>query len=281
MMALGQMPVILSRGIDLSVAANLAFSGMVVAMLSQLHPEMPVVLSIVIATGTGLLLGAVNATAVAVIGIPPIVVTLATLSIYRGLTYVISGGQWVSSHEMGEAFRAFPGDRLLGPSHLVWLAVAVALGTWAMLGHSGFGRKLYAFGGDPKAARYVGIAGPRLQFAVYCLSGAMAGLCGYLWVARYAIAFTEVAAGFELQAIAACVIGGISIAGGMGSVAGCILGALFLGLIGNALPVIDVSPFWQMLISGAVILTAVVLNTRGEARPGKIILRPQRVEPAE
>ena len=111
------------------------------------------------------------------------------------------------------------------------------------------------------------------QFLVYSVSGAIAGLCGYLWVARHAIAYTEVAYGFELTVIAACVIGGVSIAGGIGSVTGAVLGALFLGIINNALPVINVSPFWQMAISGSVIILAVIFNARQERRKGRIILR--------
>ena len=107
----------------------------------------------------------------------------------------------------------------------------------------------------------------------FCLSGALAGFCGYLWISRYAVAYVDIANGFELQVIAACVIGGVSIMGGLGSVAGCVLGALFLGVINNALPVIGVSPFWQMAISGAVIIVAVLINARSEQRQGRIILR--------
>ena len=99
------------------------------------------------------------------------------------------------------------------------------------------------------------------------------GLAGYLWISRYVIASVEVANGYELNIIAACVIGGISIAGGIGSVGGAVLGALFLGIISNALPVINISPFWQMAISGSAIILAVVLNARGERRQGRIILR--------
>ena len=105
------------------------------------------------------------------------------------------------------------------------------------------------------------------------LSGALAGLCGYLWVSRYAVAYVDIANGFELDSVAACVIGGISIAGGVGSVAGTVLGALFLGVIKNALPVIGISPFTQMAISGTVIILAVVFNARRERNRGRIILR--------
>ena len=112
-----------------------------------------------------------------------------------------------------------------------------------------------------------------LAALAFVLSGALAGLSGYLWVSRYAVAYVDIAAGFELDSVAACVIGGISIAGGIGTVIGTVLGALFLGVIKNALPVIGISPFAQMAISGIVIVLAVVFNARAEAKKGRIILR--------
>jgi rhamnose transport system permease protein len=145
-----------------------------------------------------------------------------------------------------------------------------------LLNHSRVGRGLYAVGGNPVAARYCGIDLGAQQFLVYTLAGGVSGLCGYLWVSRYGIAYTDIAQGYELTIIAACVIGGVSIAGGVGSIQGALLGALFLGVVVNALPVINVSPFWQMLISGAVILGAVVINARSERRSGKLILRGTR-----
>ena len=135
------------------------------------------------------------------------------------------------------------------------------------------GRSLYAVGVNPTAAVYAGIDVGRTKFIAFCISGLVAGLSGYLWVSRYVIASVEVANGYELNVIAACVIGGISIAGGIGSVGGAVLGALFLGIINNALPVVNISPFWQMAISGSAIILAVVLNARGERSQGRIILR--------
>jgi rhamnose transport system permease protein len=112
---------------------------------------------------------------------------------------------------------------------------------------------------------------PKRLLWTYGLSGLVAGLCGYLWVARYAVAYTEIAYGFEFTVIAACVIGGISIAGGVGTVAGAVLGALFLSVIGNALPVLQVSPFWQSALTGLVILVAVLINARGNKRRRQIL----------
>jgi rhamnose transport system permease protein len=273
-LVLGQMLVILTRGIDLSVAANLALTGMLMALLSTVAPWLPGVVFLVLAAGVGLLLGAINGLMVWRIGIPPIVATLGTLSIYRGVIFLLTSGEWVNSNEMSPPFLGFPRLTLLGVDMLTWLAVLVALGVWFLLAHTRFGRNFYAAGGNPRAAVYTGIDPAKEQFLAFCLSGMLAGLCGYLWVSRYAVAYVDTALGFELQVIAACVIGGISIAGGIGTVVGGVLGALFLGVVKNALPAVGISPFWQMGISGVVIVVAVILNARGERREGRRILRP-------
>ena len=276
MLTLAQMAVILTRGIDLSVAANLALTGMIAALVSRALPGLPVIGVIALALALGAALGALNGVFIAFVGIPPIVMTLGTLSIYRGAIFLIAGGAWLTSKDMNPAFLAFPKASLFGAPVLIVIAALVALFFWGFLDHSRIGRALYAVGGNPVAARYCGIDLPAQQFLVYTLAGAVSGLCGYLWVSRYGIAYTDIAQGYELTIIAACVIGGVSIAGGVGSVPGALLGALFLGVVVNALPVINVSPFWQMLISGAVILAAVVVNARSERRGGKLILRGAR-----
>jgi rhamnose transport system permease protein len=141
------------------------------------------------------------------------------------------------------------------------------------------GRNIYAVGVNPTASVYAGIDVGKTQFFAFMISGMVAGLAGYLWVARYSVAYTEIASGFELNVIAACVIGGISIAGGIGTAVGAVLGALFLGIVANALPVINISPFAQMAISGAVIVIAVIFNARAERKKGRIILKKAEVNP--
>jgi rhamnose transport system permease protein len=147
---------------------------------------------------------------------------------------------------------------------------------WLFLNLTRTGRGFYAVGGNPVAARYCGISQGWQEFLAYSIDGAVSGLCGYLWVARYGVAYSEIASGYELTVIAACVIGGVSIGGGVGTVAGTLLGALFLGIVNTALPVLQISPFWQMAIAGAVILAAVVINARAERRPDKLILPEAR-----
>ena len=273
MLALGQMVVILTRCIDLSVAANLALTGMVVATLNMLYPVLPVPLLIALSVVIGMALGAFNGVFVWKLDIPPIVVTLGTLTIFRGIIFLISDGEWINAHEMTDAFKAVPRGIFLGLPLLSWMAIAVVLLFVIGVYRTALGRAFFAVGGNPNAAVYTGIDVGRTRFMAFVISGGIAGLCGYLWVARYAVAYVDIAAGFELEVIAACVIGGISIAGGIGSVGGAVLGALFLGIIKNALPVIDVSPFWQLAISGSAIIIAVVVNARAERAKGRIILK--------
>lgn len=272
-LALGQMVIILTRSIDLSMASTLAFTGMVVAMINAAFPAVPVPVLMLAAAAVGLLLGAINGILVWKLDIPSIVVTLGTLTIYRGATFVISGGAWVNADKMSPGFIGLQRMQLLGIPLLSWIAIVVIGLFFIVLTRTPLGRSLYAIGVNPTASVYAGIDVGRTKFVAFCISGLVAGVCGYLWVSRYVIASVEIANGYELNIIAACVIGGISIAGGIGSVGGAVLGALFLGIINSALPVINVSPFWQMAISGSAIILAVVLNARGERKQGRIILK--------
>lgn len=273
LLAIGQMIVIMTKCIDLSVAANLALTGMIVAMINVAFPGVPVAAILVIAVLLGTVMGMFNGILVWKLDIPPIVVTLGTMTIYRGIIFLISNGKWVNSHEMGAAFKAFPRSEFLGLPMLSWIAILAVIAFSIVMTRTTLGRACYAVGGNPHAATYTGIDVGRTQFWAFTISGALAGLTGYLWVSRYAVAYVDIAGGFELDVVAACVIGGISIAGGIGSVGGAVLGALFLGVIKNALPVINVSPFWQLAISGGAIIIAVAVNARANRDKGRIILK--------
>lgn len=271
LLALGQMAVILTKCIDLSVAANLALCGMVAALMNGAGIPLPLVLISVVALGAAL--GAFNGMLVWTLGIPSIVVTLGTMTIYRGVIFLLTGGAWINAHQMSPAFKAFPRMVIAGLPVMGWIAIAIIATVAILMTRTPLGRAFYAVGGNPHAAVYTGISVGRTQFAAFVLAGALAGLTGYLWVARYAVAYVDIAGGFELDVVAACVIGGIAIAGGAGTVAGCVMGALFLGIIKNALPVVGISPFWQMAISGAAILIAIAFNAQSQRAPGRIILK--------
>lgn len=271
LLALGQMVVILTKCIDLSVAANLALAGMIAALMNGMGVPLPLILLVVI--GLGAALGAVNGVMVWQLGIPSIVVTLGTMTIYRGVIFLLTDGKWINAHQMTDGFKAFPRAVFLGLPVMAWIAVLAIAAFVLLVNRTALGRAFYAVGGNPHAAIYTGISVGRTQFAAFVISGALAGFTGYLWVARYAVAYVDIAGGFELDVVAACVIGGIAIAGGAGSVAGCVMGALFLGIVKNALPVVGISPFWQMAISGSAILIAIAFNARRSGPQGRIILK--------
>ncbi len=276
MVAIGQMLVIVTGGIDLSVASGIALSGMSVAMLNQYHPGIPIAVVAVISLAIGFVLGSFNGILVSLAGIPPIITTLGTMSIYRGLVFVLSKGEWVSAHEMTEGFRQLPRGAPLGVTNLVLAALLVVLVVAVFLHLSRTGREIYGAGGNRTAAQYVGISLRKINYLVFALSGLIVGLAGLLWVARYASAQNETASSFELQTIAACVIGGVSIMGGTGTVLGVVLGALFLGIVNNALTVINLSPFYQMGIQGFVILVAIVANTLVDRRNRLAMLKQRK-----
>lgn len=272
-LALGQMAVILTRSIDLSMASNLALSGMIVALINAAFPSIPVPVLMFIATLSGLLLGIFNGTLIWWLGIPSIVVTLGTLTIYRGVIFLIAGGKWVNADAFTESFIQYTRVEMLGVPALAWYAIIIIIAFYIFMTRTPAGRSIYAIGINPNAALYAGINIGKTKFLTFCISGALSGFCGYLWVSRYVIGSVEVAKGYELTVVAACVIGGISIAGGVGSVIGAVLGALFLGIISNALPVIGVSPFWQMAISGTAIILAVIINASSQKRGKRLILK--------
>lgn len=263
-LVVGQFAVLLTRGIDLSQASVLAFCGMFLALLSQQVPGLPALAYVFAALAMGAALGIMNASLVVLAGIPPIIATLGTMTIIRGLIFVLSGGTWISSHEMAPAFKGFPAGTFLGVPNVFWVALIVALVFWVIFTLRRVGRDIYAYGGNPTAARNAGISRARLEFVVYAMSGAVAGLCGYLWTGRFAIAYTQSAEGREFAIIAACVIGGASITGGRGTIIGVVLGALFIAIVETALPFLRINPFLQLAVTGMVILIAVAANARSE-----------------
>ena len=273
MVAIGQLMIIVTGGIDLSVGSSLALSGMSVALLNQYHPGIPISMIILISMAIGLMLGSINGLLVSQAKIPPIITTLGTMSIYRGLVFVLCKGTWVSAHEMTEAFRGFPRRSFLGISSLISISILIVILFLIFLNLTKTGREIYGVGGNKIASQYVGINLKKIYYLVFALCGGITGLAGFLWVARYAAAQSETAIGFELQTIAACVIGGVSITGGSGTIIGVVLGAFFMGIVYNALTMINVSPFWQMAIQGFIILFAIIINTVIDKRNQQLMLR--------
>jgi len=256
--ALAQTMVIITHGIDLSVSSIIGLVAMMVAFFVKENPGMPVILSVLLGMALGATLGMFNGLVVSRGNVPPIIATLGTLSIYRGLVFFYSQGTWINSFELPKEFKMLSKGTAFGLPNIVIIALLVALVVYYFLNHTRAGRDIYAVGTNPEAAQFAGISKQRVIFMVYVLSGLLSGLAAVLWASRFESAQTNTAAGFELQTVAASVVGGVSISGGVGTVPGVLLGALLLGVIQNSLTLIRISPFWQLAAQGLLILVAVI-----------------------
>lgn len=256
--ALAQTMVILTHGIDLSVSSMIGLVAMMVAFVVKQNPEMAVLLAVVLGMALGTVLGTFNGLIITFGKVPPIIATLGTLSIYRGLVFYYSQGTWINSFELPASFKLLSKGTPLGLPNMVIIAIVVAVIVYYFLNYTRTGRDIYAVGSNPDAAQFAGIRKQRIIFLVYLISGLLCGLAAVLWVSRFESAQTNTALGFELQSVAASVVGGVSISGGVGTVPGVLLGALLLGIIQNSLTLIRISPFWQLAAQGLLILIAVI-----------------------
>jgi rhamnose transport system permease protein len=259
--ALAQTMVIITRGIDLSVGSMIALVAMMVSFVVKENPTLSPVLVVLLGMALGVVLGSFNGLIITKGGVPPIIATLGTLSVYRGAVFLYSEGTWINAFEMPQSFKLLAKGTPLGLPNLVIIAIAVALIIYYFLNYTRPGRDIYAVGSNPEAAQVAGIRVQRTIFMVYLLSGILCGLAGVLWASRFEAAQTNTALGFELQTVAASVVGGVNIFGGSGAVSGVMLGALLLGIINNALTLVRISPFWQLAAQGALILLAVIVDS--------------------
>ena len=259
-LAIGMMLVIITGGIDLSIGATLALSGMIAALTVGAYPNLNPILAILLGILVGVVSGGILGVIISKGGVLPIIATLGMMYIFRGLTFMVSGVKWVSAHQMPASFKGIATGSFLGVNNLILIAVITYLAFFYFINHTRTGRQIYAVGSNPDSAKISGINHDRIIWLVYTLMGGISGLAGVLWVSKFASAQGDTASGYELTVIAACVLGGVNIAGGSGKISGLILGSVLIGILNNALPLINVSPFWQMGIQGSIILIAVVLN---------------------
>ncbi|PSJ45362.1 sugar ABC transporter permease [Zobellella endophytica] len=257
-LALGMTFVILTRGIDLSVGSMVACAAMVAASFATGAGNTSVFIPVILGLGVGLALGSINGLMIARFAIPPFVMTLGMLSMARGLTYIYNDGMPISN--LNTSFRFIGQGELLGIPMPVVLFLSVFLICWAILKFTTYGRYIYAVGGNPKAARTSGIRVRWVLFSVYAISGLLCGLAGLLLSARTSAALPQAGVAYELDAIAAVVIGGTSLAGGVGTVVGTLFGALIIGVLNNGLDLMGVSSFYQQVVKGAIIVLAVMLD---------------------
>lgn len=270
--AVGQMVVLLSKNLDLSVGSGVALVGMIVAMTVSKNWNIQPVVAILMGVGYGLFFGALNGVVISKGKVSPVITTLGTMSIYRGLAFMISGGAWVDAVEMPESFKLIARGKILGIPNLIFFMIVIFIIFYYLLNHTRIGRQIYAVGSNREASKMVGISTDKITFLVYSLSGILFGLGGVLWVSRYASAQSDSAMGFEFQTIAACVIGGVNIAGGSGTLPGLLMAVLFLGIINNALNLVRISPFLKLAVQGLVILIAVITDVLIKRRFQKVLL---------
>jgi ribose transport system permease protein len=260
--ACGMTLVIFIAGIDLSVGAVMAFSGAILA--GVLTAGLPLPVAIFAALGIGLLFGIFNGFVVANFGVPSFIATLATMVIARGMTLVYTNGYpLVISHD---TYRYIGSGRFLGiPIPIIIMFFIFGVMYW-MLKYTSFGRYIYAIGGNEETAVLAGINVKRIKIAVFGLAGLLSALSATIYTSRLMSAQPNAGTGIELDAIAAVIIGGTSLAGGRGGVTGTLIGALIMGVLDNVLNLMNVSPFYQSIAKGLVILIAVIIDSKFSKR---------------
>jgi rhamnose transport system permease protein len=258
--AVGETMVVLTRNIDLSVGSIAGLSAYLSADTLATYNGLPIVVMALIAVGVGLAAGLVNGLLVAVGRIPAIIATLATLSIYRGLVFEATGGNYVFPNELPQSFQDLAAEKPLGLPFLAWVALGVALAGGAILRWAPWARDFYAIGSNPDAARLVAVPVARRVITAFAISGALAGLGGFMFAVRFANVDTNSARGFELDVITAVVIGGVNVFGGSGTILGATLGALLVAVIDNGFTLLKFSEFWKIFFEGTAIVVAVTLD---------------------
>jgi rhamnose transport system permease protein len=260
LLATGQAVVIITRNVDLSVGSILALTAYLTGRLFVGVDGIPIVAVFAAGLLVGGALGLVNGLLVTIARVPSLVITLGTLYIYRGIVLTWAGSDRINASDMPRSFLKLGTKSLLSVPILTIIALVVlGLVGYYLYAHRG-GRELYAIGSDPDAAVLYGLPVRRRVLSAFVLSGALAGLAGVLYAARYGTVSSSAGIGIELQAVAAVVIGGVAIFGGVGTVWGAALGAVLLVTINRALPILGIPDFWQRAVWGALILVAIVLD---------------------
>ncbi|AHH99195.1 ABC transporter permease [Kutzneria albida] len=256
-LAVGQAIVMITRNIDLSVGSVLGLSAFAVGSLLRDNQGVPVIVALLAGLVLGGACGVLNGVLVRFGQVPALVVTLGTLYALRGVNYLWAGGQQINADRLPGSFLDFGNQAILGVPWLVLIGLVVLVVATIVLRGYRAGRELYAMGSSPQAAELAGIKVSRNTIAAFLVSGALAGLAGVLFAARFGTIDAAAGTGYELNVVAAAVVGGVAVFGGSGTVWGAGLGALLLTVIGSCLAVLDINQFWQQAIVGALILLAI------------------------
>jgi len=258
-MALGMLCVLLIGGIDISITSTLAFTGMTIGMMYKAGVIQSTLLGFIIATAMGIVCGLVIGLVIAYGRVAAIIATMGFMYIYRGFAYLVAHDQWAGADALG-TFKDFALKDFLGLNVIIWLVIVCYVVFYVVMKWTKFGRNIYAVGSNAEAAEISGINVGFVKTAVYTIMGALAGFCGAVSVTVYASAQPNMQTGKEMDVIAACVIGGVSMSGGSGTVVGALLGALVISVINKALPLMGIPNIAQNTIKGVLIVVVKVLN---------------------
>jgi rhamnose transport system permease protein len=260
LVAVGQAIVIITRNVDLSVGSILGLTAYLTGRLFIDVPGIPLIVVFLAGVGFGAFLGLINGALVAFAKVPALVITLGTLYIYRGINVAWTGSDRINASDLPADFRGLGTGQLIGiPILTIIAAIVLVVAAW-YLRNLRSGREFYAIGSDPAAAHLYGLPVTRRVLVAFLVSGALSGLAGVLYAARYGTVSSGAGTGWELQAIGAAVIGGVAISGGVGTVWGAAIGAYLLLTINRALPILGIEDFWQRAVVGVLIIGAIVLD---------------------
>jgi rhamnose transport system permease protein len=276
--AVGETMVVLTRNIDLSVGSIVGLTAYVSSNTLAHHHDLPLIVVALIAIGIGLACGIGNGLLVAVGRVPAIIATLATLSIYRGVLFEVTHGQNVFASQLPRGFLDFAAKKPAGLPSLAWIALGVALVGAAVLRWAPWARDFYAIGSNPDAARLAGIRVGRRIMTAFAISGALAGLGGFMFAARFASVDAVAGRNFEFDVVTAVVIGGVNVFGGSGTVLGAVLGAVLVATIQNGFTLLRISEFWKIFFDGAAIVAAVTADALITQRIQELLRRRRRAE---
>lgn len=260
LLAVGEMLVILTGGIDISIGATLSFSGVVCCRLMAENPTVPAIVWVVLSLAVGAVCGLINGSLVGYFKIVPMIATLGTMYAYRGFSFLFSGGEWWFPHQFTQQYQDFATKRFLGISSLLWILIIVFILAMIFLGYTSRGRRIYAIGTNRESARIASINEARVTLMAMTICGMLAGLAGMLYTANYATCSYSIGESYEMTAIAICILGGVSITGGKGKVDGVFIGFIMMSVITYFISLLPGLSVWSDAIQGGIIIAAVGLN---------------------
>jgi hypothetical protein len=260
LLAVGEMLVILTGGIDISIGATLSFSGVICCRLMAENPTVPAIVWVVLSLVVGAVCGLINGSLVGYFKIVPMIATLGTMYAYRGFSFLFSGGEWWFPHQFTQQYQDFATKRFLGISSLLWILIIVFILAMIFLGYTSRGRRIYAIGTNRESARIASINEARVTLMAMTICGMLAGLAGMLYTANYATCSYSIGESYEMTAIAICILGGVSITGGKGKVDGVFIGFIMMSVITYFISLLPGLSVWSDAIQGGIIIAAVGLN---------------------